>query len=50
MNEKGKCTSLFLNFLLVGLCNSSSNSLFEIFSFLIPLPDVLSLSKICRLF
>ena len=35
---KGECTFHFLNFLIIGLCNSSANSLFEIFSFLIPLP------------
>ena len=35
---KGECTFLFLNFLIIGLCNSSANTLFEIFSFLIPLP------------
>ena len=29
------CTFLFLNFLIIGLCNSSANSLFEMFSFLI---------------
>ena len=27
-------------FLLIRLCNSSASSLFEIFSFLIPLPEV----------
>ena len=41
---KGDCTFIFLNFLIIGLCNSSVNSLFEIFLFLIPLPEVL-LSK-----
>ena len=34
-------STIFLkNFLITGLCNSSANSLFEIFSFLIPLPEV----------
>ena len=30
-----KCTFLFLNFLIIGLCNSSDNSLLEVISFLI---------------
>ena len=30
---KGEWTFLFLNFLIIGLCKSSANSLFEIFSF-----------------
>ena len=34
-------STIFLKiFLITGLCNSSANSLFEIFSFLIPLPEV----------
>ena len=28
---KGECTFLFLNFVVIGLCNSSANSLFQIF-------------------
>ena len=41
---KGDCTFLFLNFLIIGLCGSSANSLFEIVLLLIPLPEVV-LSK-----
>ena len=37
---KGECTFLFLNFLKIGLCNSSSNSLLEVFSFLTIKPEV----------
>ena len=36
---KGEFTFLFLNFLIIDLCNSSANSLFEIFPFLIALPE-----------
>ena len=36
---KVKCTFLFLNFLIIGLCNSSAYSLVEIISFLMPLPE-----------
>ena len=39
LSIKGDCTFLLLHFLIIGLCNSSANSLFEIFSFLIPLPE-----------
>ena len=35
--RSGECTFVFLNFLIIDLCNSSANSWFEIFSFLIPL-------------
>ena len=31
---KGECAFLFSKFLITGLCNSSANSLFQIFSFL----------------
>ena len=31
LSIKGDCTFLFLDFLIIGLCNSSANSLFEIF-------------------
>ena len=31
LSIKGDCTFLFLNFLIIGLCNSSANSLLEIF-------------------
>ena len=37
---KGECTFLFLSFLIIGLCNSSANSLLEIFLLWIPLPEV----------
>ena len=48
LSIKGDCTFLLLNFIITGLGNSSANSLvaefkgrlFEIFSFLIPLPEV----------
>ena len=40
LSIKGECTFLLLNFLIIGLCNSSANSWIEIFSFLIPLPKV----------
>ena len=34
---KGEFSFLFFNFPIIGLCNSSANSLFAIFSFVIPL-------------
>ena len=37
---KGDCTFLFLNFLIVSLCNSTSNSLLEFFSFSSVSPEV----------
>ena len=40
MSIKGEFTFLLLNFLIIGLCNSSANSLLEIFSFLTPLSEV----------
>ena len=33
LSMKGDCFFHFLNVLIIGLCNSSANSLFEIFSF-----------------
>ena len=36
---KGECILLLLIFLITGLCNSSANCLFEIFSFLTALPE-----------
>ena len=36
---KGEYTFLLLNFLLIGLCNSTANYWFEIFPFLIPVPE-----------
>ena len=35
LSIKGECTFLFLNSLIIGLCNSSANSLLEIFLFLV---------------
>ena len=35
LSIKSDCTFLLLNFLIIGLCNSSVYSLLEIFSFLI---------------
>ena len=35
LSIKGECTFLFLKFLIIVLCNSAANSLFEIFSVLI---------------
>ena len=40
LSIKGEGTFHLLNFLIIDLCNSSANSLLEIFSFLIPLPEV----------
>ena len=39
LSIKGECTFLFLNFLIIGLRNSSANTWIEIFLFLIPLPE-----------
>ena len=36
---KGEFIYLFSSFLITGSCNSSANSLFEIFSFLAPFPE-----------
>ena len=44
LSIKDVYTFRFLNFQIIGLCNSSTNSLYEIFSFLIPLPGII-LSK-----
>ena len=40
LSIKVECTFLFFNFLIIGLCNSSANSLLEIFSYLTVLPEV----------
>ena len=40
LSIKGECTFHLLNFLIISFCNSSADCLFEIFSFLIPLPEV----------
>ena len=47
LSVKVASTFLFLDILIVGLFNFSANSLLEIISFLIPLPEVF-LSKIYR--
>ena len=49
LSIKVGCTFLFFSckFLIIGLCNSSANSLLQIISFLIPLPEVF-LSKIYK--
>ena len=36
---KRACTFLFLNFLIIGLCSSSANSLLDIISFLTVSPE-----------
>ena len=41
LSIKVECTFLFLNFLIIGLCNSYANSLLEIISFLIRLSEFL---------
>ena len=48
LSIKDECTFPFSNFLIIGLCNSSANSLFEIFSFLIALPQA-DLSRVAKL-
>ena len=46
LSIKGEYTFLFLNFLIIRLCNSSANSLIDIFLFLIQLLEAdLSVSK-----
>ena len=40
LSIKGYFTFLFSNFLIIGLCNSSANSLFNISLLLIPLPSL----------
>ena len=40
LSLKNESNFLFLNFLIIGLCDSSANSLLDIISFLIALPDV----------
>ena len=47
LSIKDECTFPFSNFLIIGLCNSSANSLFEIFSFLIALPEA-DLSRVAK--
>ena len=40
LSIKDECTFIFLNFLMIGLCNSSANSLLEIISFLTVPPEI----------
>ena len=40
LSIKGDCTFLLLSFKIIALCNSSTNSLLEIFSFLTVPPEV----------
>ena len=46
LSIKVECTFLFSNFLIIGLFNSSANSLLEIFSFLTVPPEVFLPKKI----
>ena len=39
LSIQGEPTFFFLKFLIIGLCNSSANSLLEIISFTIPQPE-----------
>ena len=39
LSIKDECTFRFLNFVIMGLCNSSANLVFEKLSFLTPLPE-----------
>ena len=39
LSMKGECTFPFFNSLIIGLCNSSANFLFQIISFLISVPE-----------
>ena len=46
LSIKDECTFCFLNFLVIGLCNSLGNYWFDIFSFLIPpLANLFSAAK-----
>ena len=45
LSIKGEFTFLFLNFLIIGLCNSSVNCWYDLFSFLIPLLEVFFIKK-----
>ena len=46
LSVKGECTFLFLNFLIMGLCDSSAYSLLDIISFLTVPPDVFLLKSL----
>ena len=45
LSAKSEWTLLFSNVLIIGLCKSTANSLFEIFSFLVSLPQVFFIKK-----
>ena len=45
LSMKGEWTFPFLNFLIIHLCNSSANPLFEIFLLLSVPPEVFSIKK-----
>ena len=40
LSIKSECIYLFLNFLIIGLCNSSANSSIDLVSFFTILPEV----------
>ena len=42
LSTKGECTFHFSNLLIIGLCDSSANSLLDIISFLTVPPEVFS--------
>ena len=46
LSVKGDCVFLLLDFLIIGLCNSSANSLLKIFSFLTVPPEVFLSKKL----
>ena len=46
---KGECTFVFLNILIIGLCNSSANCWSDIFSFFIPLTEVFPYQEMYKL-
>ena len=48
LSTKDEYTFRFLQFLIIGLCNSSANSLFEIFSFPKPLSQVIFNQKFVK--
>ena len=48
LSIKGEYTCRFLDFLIIGLCNSSANSLLEIILLLIASPEVFFYQKIYK--
>ena len=46
LSIKVDCTFIFLDFLIIGLCNSSANSLFDIFLFLIA--DLFCVARVAK--